>query len=199
MLQKLWLIFAALIVLPSLALSQETPDGEAAEAVEEEVAAAPKKKGRSKGDPLKARLAEVSKVHKNQMTFGTKEGEAWKTFWTKLRDERGLFEVRLSKQREGFVDSLRSLDSKDHGQALLDFETMQTNVMKSFEDNQSNKIKEFVSERESRLREFGGAQEAERERLAAASTDAWLMERASLKIEMPVSPGKKDSKSKKKS
>lgn len=178
------------------------------EAVEEEArprARKPKRAVRAKPsskserpDPMKARLAEISQVYKEQISFGGAEFDLWKKFWTKLRDDRGLFEVRLAKQREGFVDSLRSLEAKDHGQSLADFETMQGNTMRSFEERQSFKIKDFIAERQSKLREFGAAQESERARLAQGSESAWVEEKNMLNIEPVAPPLEEDNKKGKK-
>lgn len=166
-----------------------------------------KARGKPAADPTesdmpKSELADISKVYKSQMAFDGAESELWKNFWTKLRDERALFELRLGKQREGFVDSLRSLDPKDHGQSLLDFETLQNNSMKSFEENHSAKIRDFIAERLAKLKEFGEIQEAERARLAQSSREAWEAERAKLGIALPQLPtpekGKKGAKSEEK-
>lgn len=182
-------------------------DGRDDEMAEEEArprARKPKKAVRAKSskserpDPMKVRLAEISQVYKEQIAFGSAEFDLWKKFWTKLRDDRGLFEVRLAKQREGFVDSLRSLEEKDHGQSLADFETMQGNTMRSFEERQSFKIKDFIAERQSKLREFGAAQESERARLAQTSESAWLEEKNMLNIEPPPPPLEEDKKKGKK-
>lgn len=197
---KLWslLFFVLLAGLgPAVPYGSAQADAPAAAEEEEEAEEAEpppsKKKSKSKAKPdtMKIRLADIARVHKAQLAFGSAAADEWKKFWTKLRDERGLFEVRLGKQRSGFMDSLRSLDSKDHGQSLLDFENMQTNVMKSFEDNQAAMIREFVADRENRLKEFGAAQEAERARMAQDSLQAWNEERSELKIELPDKKGKK--------
>ncbi|MBI5624423.1 MAG: hypothetical protein HY924_11650 [Elusimicrobia bacterium] len=137
------------------------------------------------GDPFQIRVAEIAKVWRAQIAFGKGESESWNEFWTAVRNDRGKFEQRLTNERVAFVDSLKSLDPKDHGQSLLDFETMQSNKMKSFEESQATKIKDFIQQKESRLREFGLAQEAERERLAQASVDSWVEERSLLNISLP--------------
>jgi hypothetical protein len=142
--------------------------------------------------PMKQRLAEISKVHKNQLAFGAAEGEVWKGFWTKLRDERALFEMRLVKQREGFMESLRSLDARDHYQSLQDFEALQNNVMNSFEESQQAKIAEFIAARESKIKEFGAAQEGERARLAQESTELWDAQKAKLDIQPPSKEEQKE-------
>ncbi|MBI4676903.1 MAG: hypothetical protein HY748_04910 [Elusimicrobia bacterium] len=156
----------------------------------------PGRKGKSAGaDPFQIRVAEIAKVWRGQIAFGKAEFDAWNEFWTAIRNDRGKFEQRLTAERAAFVDSLKSLDSKDHGQSLLDFETMQSNKMKAFEESQGAKIKDFIQQREARLREFGIAQEAERERLAQASVDSWMEERSFLNIALPppdVRPSKKD-------
>lgn len=135
---------------------------------------------------LKSRMNEIARIHKEQMAFAAAEMESFKQFWTKMRDERGLFEMRLSKQRENFLESLRSLDASAHGQSLLDFENMQANVMSSFEESATAKISAFVSEREARLREFGSAQELERQRVARLAADAWEEEKRALNLEVPT-------------
>lgn len=209
------LALAALIGAPGAAQEEAAEEDEglpAAEADGGEEAPPPlRKKSRrprvakpeAQPDSLKARLAEISRVYKAQIEFGASEFAIWKNFWTKLRDDRGLFEMRLIKQREGFVDSLRSLASRDHGQSLLDFETMQNNVMKSFEQDQSSRIKEFIAERASRLQEFGARQEEERIRLAQESSFNWDSEKSALNIEVvppppPLPPEDEKGKKKKK-
>ncbi|MBI5883744.1 MAG: hypothetical protein HZB91_11645 [Elusimicrobia bacterium] len=173
---------------------------EAAEEAPAEAAPAKKKPGRKgkivAGDPFQIRVAEIAKVWRNQIAFGKTESEKWNEFWTGVRNERGKFEQRLTNERTAFVDSLKSLDPKDHGQSLLDFETMQSNKMKAFEESQSTKIKDFFQQRESNLREFGIAQESERERLAQASLDSWVEERALLNIALPP-PGSESRREKK--
>lgn len=199
-----WVIGLWLAASPAPAFAQKTaapamPQAEAAAEPEEapaeeaqaEEAPVKKKPGKKAAksaplDPFKMRLAEISKVHKSQMAFGNTEFEAWRLFWTKLRDERGLFEMRLANERKAFVESLSSLDSKDHAQSLVDYETMQSNKMRSFEESQGVRIKDFVQEREAKLREFGVAQEAERDRMAQASQDAWVEERTMLNIPLPL-------------
>lgn len=195
---KLWPLFFAILLIdlgfPSRFASAQGDASAAAEEEEEEAAPPPAKKGakrHSKPDNLKLRKADINRVYKSQIAFGTTEFEEWKKFWTKLGKDRGLFEDRMGKQRVGFLDSLGSLDPKDHGQSLLDFENMQTNVMKSFEDNQAAMIREFVADRENRLKEFGAAQEAERARMAQDSLQTWNEERSELKIELPDKKGKK--------
>ncbi|MFA6316307.1 MAG: hypothetical protein WC943_02725 [Elusimicrobiota bacterium] len=173
---------------------------EAAEEAPAEPAPAKKKAGRkaraAAGDPFQIRVAEIAKVWRSQIAFGKSESASWDEFWTAVRNERGKFEQRLTAERTAFVDSLKSLDPKDHGQSLLDFETMQSNKMKAFEESQATKIKDFIQQRESRLREFGIAQEAERERLAQASVDSWMEERSLLNIALPP-PGVESRKERK--
>lgn len=203
------IFFAWLLGLSALFPASAAAPAAADEAAVEEEAAEPaeaedhpstrntsKGKLASKNDDLKLRLAEIAKVFKNQMAFAKSELEVWKAFWTKVRDERGLFEMRLAKQRDGFVESLRSLDPRDHGQSLADYETMQNNVMRSFEENQSAKIREFTLDRENKVREFGATQESERARLAQATSDSWEEEKARMNITLPepVKSSKKKSK-----
>lgn len=158
----------------------------------------PKQPAKGKPDQAKLLLAEIAKVHKAQIAFGNAEFEQWRNFWTKLRDERGLYEVRMSKQRQNFMESLRSLDPQDRGQSLADFETLQTNQMRAFEEKQAAKIGDFVNARVERLRSFGVAQESERARLSQASASAWVNQRAQLKIDAG-SPEKDSKKASKKS
>lgn len=141
-----------------------------------------------KVDAVRGLLSDIARGHRNQIAFGSAEYELWKAFWTKMRDERGLFQVRLSKQREGFLDSLRSLDAKDHGQSLGDFEVMQGNVMKSFEEEQGLKIRNFIAERVAKLQEFGAIQEEERMRLGQISDQAWAEDKAKMNIESAPPP-----------
>ncbi|MBI5211579.1 MAG: hypothetical protein HY927_16545 [Elusimicrobia bacterium] len=184
---------------------QEEAAAEGDEAPPEDEAApeeaSPKQKGGRKGkggDPLKSRLAEISKAHKTQMAFGAEELDVWTKFWTGLRNQRGLFEQRMLNERKAFVESLSSLDAKDRSQSLLDFERMQNNKMRSFEDTQSTKIKEFILDHATKLREFGLAQEENREKLAQASADAWTEERSALNIQAPIVETKADRKAREK-
>lgn len=182
------MIFPVIAADPTHA-DETVVEEEAVESIEGE-AHPPSRKGAKpkpspKNDDLKLRLAEIAKVFKNQMGFAKSELEVWKEFWTKARDERGLFEMRLAKQRDGFVESLRSLDPRDHGQSLVDYETMQNNVMRSFEENQSAKIREFILERENKIREFGATQESERSRLAQSTQDSWEEEKARMNLTSP--------------
>lgn len=151
-----------------------------------------RKRAKAPAEAPNVSMADIAKVYKSQIAFGGVENELWKEFWTKLRDERGLFELRLAKQREGFIESLRSLDPKDHGQGLLDFETMQGNAMNSFEENQDRKIKDFIAERLAKLKEFGEIQETQRAQLAEASLKAWGEQRAALGITLPPPPAPKE-------
>lgn len=189
---------AALAAEP--AAEAEAAAAEGGEEAAPEAAPVKKKARKGKaaaGDPFQMRVNEIAKVYKAQIVFGKTEADAWNEFWTTIRNERGKFEQRLTNERVAFVDSLRSLDPKDHGQSLLDFETMQANKMKAFEESQSVRIKDFIQQKEGRLREFGIAQEAERERLAQASLDSWTEERALLNISLPVPDGRASRKERK--
>jgi len=84
-------------------------------------------------NPLKMRLGDIGKVHKERIAFAEGEFKIWQEFWKDVRDERGKFEVSLDKQRSAFVDSLKSLAPEFHYGALLKFEEMQANGCEAFE------------------------------------------------------------------
>lgn len=144
------------------------------------------RRGKVKLSPTKQMLAAIGKVYKERVAFAEDEITLWRTFWKKVRDERGQFAVRMEKQRAGFIDSLRSLDSGFHYSSLEDFENLQGNMRRSFEEDQSARIQEFMAQRESNLKDFGIAQESERARLEGASLDAWIAAKEALNIE-PIS------------
>ncbi len=161
------------------------------------------RRGKVKMSPEKKKmLVMVKKVYEARIAFAEGEITIWRTYWKKVRDQRGQFSMRMEKQRDGFVDSLRSLDSEFHYSSLQDFENLQGNMVRSFEEDQSARIQEFMALRESNLRDFGIAQESERARLEGASVDAWIAAKKALHIE-PISEeelearGKGDKKKKK--
>ncbi len=141
---------------------------------------------RAKRDPVKERLTDISKVYKDRVAFAVSEKTAWDAFWKKIRDDRGQFEVRLDKQRSGFIDSLGSVPVGDHYRTLGDFEKLQRNMMASFEADLSARIQEFMATRLANLKEFGITVESERSRLELASLEVWEERKDLLQIEPPT-------------
>src|SRR5581483_6551522 len=59
---------------------------------------------------LKDRLSKIQDAHKARMDFFDQEREHWETFWTKIRDERRKFEIRMTRQSLDFAESVQTLD-----------------------------------------------------------------------------------------
>lgn len=130
---------------------------------------------------LKARLAKINDHHKERMGFMAQEADTWNSFWSKIRDERKLFEIRMTRQTLDLFESLASLDSRDHAQTIADFEKMQGNVVKAFDLQQKGKLGEFFAAREARWKDFVAAQERERGDFLAQATADWQQSKADLK------------------
>lgn len=122
---------------------------------------------------LQGRVAKIKDAHKVRMEFFTKEGETWKTFWEKVRDERQVFEVRVTRQTLDLFESLASLDPKDHPTTIANFERMHSDIMRSFEAQQREKMQAFFAEREARWKEFAAEQEKERTDFMAEAQSGW--------------------------
>lgn len=130
---------------------------------------------------LKDRLAKISLHHKQRMDYFAKEAETWNSFWTKVKDERRVFEIRMTRQTLDLFESLASLNKSDHPATISDFEKMQGNVVKSFEQQQKSKMAEFFSAREERWRDFAAEQERERSEFLAEATSDWQQSKTKLK------------------
>lgn len=122
---------------------------------------------------LQGRVGKIKDAHKARMEFFQKEGEGWKTFWEKVRDERQVFEVRVTRQTLDLFESLGSLDPKDHPATIANFEKLHGDIMRSFEQQQREKMQNFFAEREARWKEFYAAQEAERAEFMAEAQSGW--------------------------
>lgn len=139
---------------------------------------------------IKRRVAKINDRHKARMDFLAKESDIWNSFWTKVRDERKLFEIRLARQLLDLFESLSSLDANDHALTMADFEKMQNNVVKSFETQQKQKLAEFFAARERRWREFVSQQERERADFLAEAPADWKATRGSEAAPAPARRGK---------
>jgi hypothetical protein len=122
---------------------------------------------------VKRRVSKIMDHHKARMDFLAKESEIWTSFWTKVRDERKLFEIRIARQMLDVFESVSSLDPGDQANSLGDFEKMQSNVIKSFETQQKQKLSEFFAARDQRWKEFVAQQERERSDFLAESPADW--------------------------
>lgn len=130
---------------------------------------------------LKDRLSKINDHHKARMDFMAQENDTWNSFWSKVRDERKIFEIRITRQTLDLFESLASLDAHDQPVTIADFEKMQANVIKSFEMQQKQKMAEFFTARDARFREFAGGQEKEREEFVAEAAMDWQHSKADLK------------------
>ena len=130
---------------------------------------------------LKDRLSKINDHHKARMDFMAQESDTWSSFWSKVRDERKIFEIRITRQTLDLFESLASLDARDQPVTIADFEKMQANVIKSFEMQQKTKMAEFFMARDQRWREFGAGQEKEREDFVAEAAMDWQHSKEGLK------------------
>lgn len=129
---------------------------------------------------LKKRLDKIKKQHQERLQFVTEEGEAWKGFWGKLRDERNLFEVRMTRQTLDLFESLSSLDPKVHAQTVGDFERMHANVTRSFDQQEKEKMQQFFATRDAHWNEFARRQEEVRTVFAADAEKGWEENKSAL-------------------
>jgi hypothetical protein len=191
------LSLAACLLLPAFAHAADAAAGgakkkkAAEEASEESKGAAPEKKRFE--NYLKARLAKINDNHGVRQSFMKKEGETWENFWSKVRDERKLFEQRQTQQMLSTFQSLTSLEPAQRAAPVADFERMQGGVIKSFEAQQRAKMIEFFAARDAAWKEFAAAQEAEREEFVAAAAADWQRRKAEL-LEQESAPVAKASK-----
>lgn len=122
---------------------------------------------------LKQRLAEIRAGNKAQSDFSAAEALVWEEFWSKVKEERELFEVRVAKQRLNVFESLDSLERSEHGKTIADFERMQSNVLRSFENAQKAKMTAFFAAAAQRTKDFAAKQEKERAAFAADAEAGW--------------------------
>lgn len=153
-------------------------DAEAAAPAVDELKGVDKKRFESY---LKERLSKINEHHKERMDFLAKEADTWNSFWTKVRDERKLFEIRQTRQTLDLFESLASLDPRDHGTTISDFEKMQANVVRSFDMGQKQKMAEFFAARDARWKEFIAGQEQERAEFLAEAASDWQRSKAAIK------------------
>jgi len=130
---------------------------------------------------LKERLSKVNEHHKARMDFFAKEAETWNLFFNKVRDERRLFEIRITRQTLDLFESLASLDPRDHPLAVADFERMHQTVVKAFETQQREKMNEFFFARDARWKDFAAEQERERSEFLAEAQAGWAENRSRIK------------------
>lgn len=122
---------------------------------------------------LKKRVEKIKGAHKTRMDFFAKEAETWKRFWDKVRDERQVFEVRVTRQTLDLFESLGSLDPKTHPTTIANFEKMHGDIMRAFEQAQREKMQDFFAEREARWKEFYAEQEKDRVDFMAEAQAGW--------------------------
>lgn len=122
---------------------------------------------------VKRRLAKIDQNSKARMDFMTKEAATWTTFWTKVHDDRRLFEIRLSRQTLDFFESLSSISNGDRDTAVADFEKLQGNVISAFEAQQKQKLDDFFAQRDQRWKDFVVRQEQERTKFLADAPADW--------------------------
>ena len=130
---------------------------------------------------LKDRLAKINEHHQARMDFLAKEADTWNSFWSKVRDERKVFEIRITRQTLDLFESLASLDPHDQPTTIADFEKMQANVVKSFETQQKQKMAEFFAARDQRWKDFAAEQEQEREQFLAEAASDWQQSKQALR------------------
>ncbi|MBI4386577.1 MAG: hypothetical protein HY551_04285 [Elusimicrobia bacterium] len=191
--KKLWVAFLCVLLLsPAGTLwsrSQDSPSRRKAAKGRRAAPAAARPaltKAKHGGNTLQARLeeflrkrqAQLERDHKARMDFMARETELWTGFWSKVFEERSLFEVRIARQRLDTLESLASLDGKDRESALSDFEKLQVTQIKSFEDKQQRKMQEFFAQRQSRLKDFEMETEQGRAALANDAYAQWQAQRA---------------------
>lgn len=172
--RKLWILSiialsAAAGAGTALAAAAKKPAKKAAPAAEE---AAGLDKSRFE-KYLKDRVAKIKEAHNARMGFFANEEKIWKTFWEKVRDERQVFEVRVTRQTLDIFESLASLDPKDHPTTIANFERMHGDMMRSFEQQQRQKMNDFFADREARWKEFAADQEKERTDFIAEAQSGW--------------------------
>ena len=129
---------------------------------------------------LKQRLATIRAGHKAQGEFNSTEGQRWQEFWSKVKDERELFEVRVAKQRLNVFEALDSLEPAEHGKTIADFERMQGNVLRSFESTQRVKMTAFFAAQAERAKAFAAKQEKDRASFAEEAEASWRQLKAGL-------------------
>lgn len=172
------LLVAAFTLLASAAGAANAKKAEDAQMEELKTAGAPEKKRFEAY--LKARLAKINDNHALRTAFMTKESELWQTFWTKVRDERKLFEMRMTQQMLSTFQSLTSLEPAQRSAPIGDFEKMQAGVIKSFELQQKAKTADFFAARDAAWKEFAAAQEQDREAFVASAAADWQERKAEL-------------------
>lgn len=169
----------ALLLAPPAALAAATkaaPKAPKASEAEESSMSKPASMGKDKAGIeayLKERLASIRARHKAQGDFNTDEAQLWLEFWSKIKEERELFEVRVAKQRLNVFESLDSLERAEHGKTIADFERMQSNVLKSFETAQKTKMTAFFTAQAERTKAFAAKQEKDRVSFAEDAEASW--------------------------
>lgn len=129
---------------------------------------------------LKSRHARIKENHQARLEFLAKQQAAATAFFDQIRDERSAFESRMTRQRLSLFESLISLNPKDHANAVVDFEKLQSNVTRAFEMELKQKMSKFFSEREAVWRSFAVTQEKGRESFAADGEVAWQSQKAAV-------------------
>lgn len=126
---------------------------------------------------LKGRMEKLEKVYTVQQDFGRRFGEAWESFWSKVFEERKLFEVRIARQRHNLFESLASLEPAAHAQAIADFDKLQNNLIKSFEDAQKARMAEFFAKANADFKQFAAEQEKQRAAFTTEALQSWQAQR----------------------
>lgn len=169
----------ALLLAPATSLAAATkaaPKSPKASEPEQSSTAKPASMGKDKAGIeayLKERLASIRTRHKAQGDFNADEDQQWQEFWNKVKEERELFEVRVAKQRLNVFESLDSLERKEQGKTIADFERMQSNVLRSFETAQRAKMTAFFTAQAERTKAFAARQEKDRAAFAEEAEASW--------------------------
>lgn len=163
---------------PGPALAGKKPSKESAAAAAP--AAAPSSK-KALEAYLKDRSERIKQMHKSRQEFIAQETETWNTFWNKVKEDRLLFEVRIIRQRLDLFDSLASLESNSHAPSLVNFEKLQSEVIKTFEQQQKDKMTSFFADRDARSKSFAAQQEKDRAESVADAEAAWREQKGSLR------------------
>ena len=132
---------------------------------------------------LQQRLAKIKEAHQSRMDFFAKEGAVWQAFWSKVRDDRNVFELRSARRILNLFESLNSLDRVDHPPIIAGFEKMHESVIQKFEDQQRQKMLDFFAAREARWKAFAVDQDKLNAEFVADGTTLWEESKATLKGE----------------
>lgn len=130
---------------------------------------------------LRDRSERIKELHKSRMDFIAQEAEAWNAFWVKVKDDRLLFEVRITRQRLDLFESLNSLESRNHSPSIVNFEKLQGDIIKTFELEQKQRMVDFFTDHDARWKSFAAQQEKDRLESVADAEMAWQGQKAGLR------------------